>query len=151
MMGNLKTKLQRPEVSDPEKEREDWRQLLDELVHKVKGWLPEGWTSLAIEKEMEDSQLGEYKAPALLMQLEFTRVMMEPMTRFAPGTDGVVDLYKMPAYDNIASLYRIKGEWKLHYTFRGSKPVTSVRSADSLPLDETNLLRVLEEFAGHAA
>jgi hypothetical protein len=151
-MGELKTKLQRPDVADPKKAREDWTELLQELVHKVQEWLPQQeWASKVIEKEMEDSLLGEYKAPALVMQRDFTRVMMEAMTRFAPGTDGVVDLYKMPAYDDIASLYRIKEEWKLHYTFRAPQAVARIREAESLDLNETNFLRVLNEIFGHAA
>ena len=150
-MGESRTKLRRPEIADPAREREDWQQLLGELVREVQAWLPEEWTSLAIEKTMEDSELGEYKAQALLMQRKFARVLMEPITRFAPGADGVVDLYKMPAYDNIASLYRIENEWRLNYAFPNSGPVAEIRGAESLPLDRTNFLRVLEEIAGHAA
>jgi hypothetical protein len=150
-MGESRTILRRPEITDPAREREDWQQLLGGLVREVQSWLPEEWTSLAIEKSMEDSELGEYKAPALLMQRKFARVLMEPITRFAPGADGVVDLYKMPAYDNIASLYRIKNEWRLNFVFRDPGPVAEIRGAESLPLDRTNFLRVLEEIAGHAA
>jgi hypothetical protein len=151
-MGELETKLQRPVVSDPAKEREDWTRLLHELVQKVQGWLPkEEWASRVIEKEMGDSLLGEYKAPALLMQKDFTRILMEPIARFAPGADGVVDIYKMPAYDDIASLYRIKDEWKLRYAFRGIEAVAKVREAESLDLNEKSFLRVLGEISDHAA
>jgi hypothetical protein len=149
-MGESRTKLRRPEIADPAKERADWQQLLGELVREVQSWLPEDWSSLAIEKAMDDSELGEYKAPALLMQRKFARVLMEPITRFAPGADGVVDLYKMPAYDNIASLYRIKNEWRLNYAFRDPGPGAEIHAAELLPLDRTSFLRVLEEIAGHA-
>jgi hypothetical protein len=150
-MGEPRMKVRRPQVDDPVKEREDWKRLLDELVRKVQGWVEPEWSTRVIEKPMEDSALGAYKAPALIMQREIARVLLEPITRFAPGTDGVVDLYRMPAYDDIGSLYRINGEWKLHYAFRSTKPVAPVREAESLPLDEKNFLRVLNEIAGHAA
>ena len=64
------------------------------------------------------------------MQREIDRVLLEPVTRFAPGTDGVVDLYLMPAYDDIATIYRVGGEWKLHYAFRGGKVAVGIRNAE---------------------
>jgi hypothetical protein len=151
-MGELKTRLQRLEIADPGKARDDWNQILHELVHKIQEWLPkEEWSSKLIHKDMEDSRLGEYKAPALIMQREFTRIMVEPITRFAPGTDGVVDIYKMPAYDDIASLYRIDDEWKLHYAYRAQQTVAKIREGEGLDLNKENFLRVLNEISGHAA
>jgi hypothetical protein len=34
----------------------------------------------------------------------------DPIARFTPGSDNVVDLYLMRAYDDIASLYSVRGE-----------------------------------------
>ncbi len=46
------------------------------------------------------------KRPALLMQEgPSAGLILEPIARSAPGADGVVDLYLLPAYDDIASLY----------------------------------------------
>jgi hypothetical protein len=150
-MEGPKTRLKRPVVGDPNQELRNWLTLLDELVTNVRDWVGEDWSTELIHKSMNDSVLGSYKAPGLRMQRDFTRAILEPIARFAPGTDGVVDLAKIPAYDQIASLYRIDGEWKLHFAFRGSNSVASVRSADSLAWNEANLRRVLEEFDGHAA
>jgi len=100
---------------------------------------------------MGDSILGEYEAPALLMQRDFARVLMEPITRFAPGADGVIDLYRMPAYDDIARLYRADGEWKLHYAFRGGKMISGIRNTEPLQFTEENFLRVLNEISDHGA
>jgi hypothetical protein len=152
IMAEQRIKPRRPQVADPAKERDEWIQLLRELVTKVDGWVkPVEWSTREIEKEMQDSVLGSYNAPALLMQRGFVRVLLEPITRFAPGTDGVVDLYLMPAYDDIASLYRVAGEWKLHYAFRGGSAVAKVRSADSLDLSRENFLQILEAISGRAA
>jgi hypothetical protein len=150
-MAEPRARARRPQVEDPARERDDWLQLLDELVRRVESWVRPEWSTRVIEKEMQDSVLGEYKAPALLMQREIARVLLEPITRFAPGTDGVVDLYLMPAYDDIATLYRVAGEWKLHDTFRGDKVVAGIRNGEALPLTEENFLRIMEAFAGHAA
>ena len=105
MMAESRTKARRPEVADPVKEREAWLRLLGELIGEVERWVRPEWSTRVIEKEMRDSVLGEYNAPALLMQREIARVLLEPITRFAPGTDGVVDLYLMPAYDDVATLF----------------------------------------------
>ena len=39
----------------------------------------------------------------------------------APGTEGVIDLYLMPAYDDIASIYYSGDRWNLHYLFPDTK------------------------------
>jgi hypothetical protein len=150
-MAELRARASRPKVDDPTSERDDWLRLLDELVKKVGSWVQPQWSTRVIEKEMQDTVLGEYKAPALLMQREIARVLLEPITRFAPGTDGVVDIYLMPAYDGIATLYRVAGEWKLHYAFRGDPVAAGIRNTAALPLTQENVLRVLDAIAGHAA
>src|SRR4051794_19175368 len=96
--------------------RAEWLDRLSGLTSLVGGWAEElDWSTRRIEKMMKDSRLGSYKAPALMMQKGATRVLLDPITRFAPGADGVVDLYLMPAYDDIASLYFVDGEWRLQY------------------------------------
>ncbi|MGC8641170.1 MAG: hypothetical protein ACP5XB_14990 [Isosphaeraceae bacterium] len=100
---------------------------------------------------MRDSALGRYKAPAMLMQRETVEVILDPVGRFAPGTEGVVDLYLLPAYDDIASLYRVDGAWKLHYAFRSTATVARIKQAESMTLDESSLNRVLNEIAAHVA
>jgi len=87
-------------VDDPGVLWDEWLDLLADLMSQVKSWAEElGWSTRQIVKKMKDSRLGAYEAPALLMQKETTRVLLDPVTRFAPGADGVVDLYLMPAED----------------------------------------------------
>ncbi len=149
-MGEAKSNHVRPVVADPKADLRDWLSLLEELVDQIKAWIGTDWSTEKIKKPMRDSVLGPYQAPALVMQRNFTRTILEPVARYAPGTEGVVDLARMPIYDEVASLYRINGEWRLHYAFRGTKAVARPRTADSLLLDEAVLRRVLDEFAGHA-
>ena len=119
----------------------------DQLVAQVSAWVQSDWATKVIKKSMGDSVLGEYDAPALLMQRDTTRVLLEPITRFAPGADGVIDLYRMPAYDDIASLYREDGDWKLHYAFQGDKTIAGTRTVDPLQFTKENFLRVLNAIA----
>jgi hypothetical protein len=77
--------------------------------------------------------------------------LLEPVGRSAPGTEGVVDLYLMPAYDDIATLYYYGNQWNLHYVFPNTKPVATVREADAVPLSKEALAKVLAEMRQHAA
>jgi hypothetical protein len=133
--------------------REQWLKVLADLTSNVKSWAEEfDWSTRQIAKKMKDSRLGSYDAPALLMQKETIRVLLDPVARFTPGADGVVDLYLMPAYDDIASLYLVDGEWRLHYVFPGTPPtVATIRQAESWPLSKEAIGRVLHEMSTHAA
>jgi hypothetical protein len=132
--------------------RDDWLKVLAELTTTVKNWAEElDWSTRQIAKKMKDSCLGLYEAPALLMQKDTTRVLLDPVARFAPGGDGVVDLYLMPAYDDIASLYLVNGQWELHYIFPGTPTVSTIRHTAALPLSKDAIRQVLQEMSVNAS
>ena len=112
------------QAEDKEKLRDEWLKSLSALVETVRGWAQElDWSTRQIETKMEDSQLGTYKAPALIIQKETVRALLEPIAHSAPGVEGLVDFYLMPAYDDIARLFFYDNEWQLHYMFPGSPTV----------------------------
>jgi hypothetical protein len=149
-MANPATRMSK--VENPVATREEWLTNLRELMGQVKGWAEgAGWRTRTIEKSMNDSVLGQYKAPAMLMQRDTVEVILDPVGRFAPGTEGVVDLYMLPAYDDIASLYFVDGAWRLHYAFRSTAVVARIKTAESMTLDEGSLNRVLNEIAAHGS
>ena len=122
------------------------------MLALVEAWARElDWSTRRIDKKMQDLQIGPYMATALLLQKETSRVLVDPIARSAPGTEGVVDLYLMPAYDDIASLYYCDGAWQIHYMFSGTLSVATIRSADSQPLSKETLRAVLEEMIANAA
>jgi hypothetical protein len=136
----------------PDALREDWLARLGDLVRTIKSWAEQsGWKTREITKLMEDSVLGEYRAPALLMQRETVEVILDPVSRFVPGADGAVDLYLMPAYDDIASLYLMDGEWKLNYVFNNAAVATEVREPEVMTLSKRTVVRVLDKIAANAA
>jgi hypothetical protein len=146
------SETRRRQVDDPDAIRAEWLRDLDELLAEVRRWTEgSGWRTRVIEKSMKDSVLGQYKAPAMLLQRETVEVILDPVGRFAPGTDGVVDLYLLPAYDDIASLYVVDGAWRLHYASRSTAAVARIKNAEAMMLDEASLNRVLNEIAAHAA
>jgi hypothetical protein len=127
-----------------------WQEQLAHLVSDVRSWAePLGWSPKEIRKRMNDPELGEIEVPALLLQQDLVRVLLEPIGRNAPGAESVVDLYLMPAYDDIASLYFYDGEWHIHYAFAPSA-VASVKEGEAKPLNEATFASVLEQMKAHA-
>jgi hypothetical protein len=129
-----------------------WLDRLAKLIGSVEGWARDlGWATKRVSKELKDSEIGDYQSHALLLQEGTTRVLLEPIGRSAPDFEGVVDLYVLPAYDDIATLYYYDGRWNLHYAAPGAPVVGNVREAESRPLTKTSLRRVLEEMKQHVA
>ena len=138
-------------TASPDQLQTEWLDRLSQLMQTVQGWAEaRGWSTRQIEVTLEDSQIGKYKAPALLLQENATRVLLEPIARSAPGADGVVDLYLMPAYDDIASLYFYDDAWHVHYMLPGTPSVGDIRDAEAKPLTDETLHEVLEEMRKNA-
>ena len=131
--------------------RHAWLEKLRKLVAAVKGWADElDWATRIIDKKMEDAEVGNYKAPGLLLQKETVRLFLEPVARVAPGAEGVVDLYLMPSYDDIASLYYYNNRWNVHYLFEGQPLVGDTREAEARPLTKGTLRKVFDAMNAHA-
>ncbi len=134
------------------KDRANWIERVNALVDQVEQWAKEmGWSTRRVEKKLDDPWIGKHRVPALLMQEDLCRVLLEPIGRSSPGTEGLVDLYLMPAYDDIARLYYDGHQWKLYYMFPGAKPAVTVNNAESNPLSKETLAKVLAEMRQHAA
>jgi hypothetical protein len=130
----------------------EWLSRLSSLIESVDKWLSStGWSTRRIEKKMQDPESCTYQAPALLMQKETTRIILEPIARSAPGAEGVVDLYVLPAYDDIASLYFYEDRWNIHYALPSDPPVSVVEETPSKRLTKKNLNAVLDELTKNAA
>ena len=138
-------------VVQPEQLLEGWLQRLSELIDQIECWARDlDWSTRRIEVKLSDSEVGRYQAPALLMQEGALKVLLEPIARSAPGAEGVVDLYLMPAYDDIASLYLSGEEWHLHYMFPDSPTVGNIRAAEGVLLTNDSFRNVLEAMKKNA-
>lgn len=139
------------QATSSEELRDAWLERLSQLINQIKRWAEEaGWSTRSIEVTLTDSQIGRYKAPALLMQENATKVLLEPIARSAPGADGVVDLYLIPAYDDIASFYLCNGTWQIHYMLPGTPTVATIRNAAAEPLSLESFRAVLEAMKANA-
>ena len=109
-------------------DRAEWLARLHDLVARVKEWADElDWATRTVDKIMEDAEIGDYRARGLLLQQETARLFLEPVARIAPGAEGVVDLYRMPYYDDIASLYFYNNRWNVHYQFQQPTAAAKMR------------------------
>ncbi|WP_435015953.1 hypothetical protein TA3x_003510 [Tundrisphaera sp. TA3] len=108
----------KPDLQPGERDRllNAWIDRMTDLVRTVEAWaIADDWATRTITKKMEDREVGDHRAPALLLQKETVRVILEPISREAVGgIEGVADLYLMPAYDDIVRLYFSDG-WKVDY------------------------------------
>jgi hypothetical protein len=131
--------------------RDRWLGRMAGLVDDVERWAREAdWSTRRIDKSMEDPQFGAYRAPGLMLQKEFTRVMLEPMG-WSTDAEAIADLYEMPAYDDVARLAFERERWHV----LGLPPVRSNDGGFSAevgtPLSKDELLKVLEALRGRGA
>lgn len=111
--GPARTEIE-AEITARLKERETWIARATALVDQVEQWAKDlGWATRRIDKRLEDSRIGDHRVPALLMQQEIPRVLLEPIGASSLEAEGLVDLYLMPAYDDIARLYYSDDGWHI--------------------------------------
>jgi hypothetical protein len=93
-----------------------------------------------------------YEVPALYVQKGATSLLLDPVGYDVPGAEGAADLYLMPAYDPMASLYFEGGHWVLHYAFPPDPmEPRSVIETQALSLSAETINQVLNSIAEHAA
>jgi hypothetical protein len=131
--------------------RDRWRARVDELVARVTGWVESNdWVTKPYAKRMRDADGTIYEVPSLFLQKGPTRLLLDPIAYDAPGTEGIVDLYLMPTYDDMATLDFVDDRWRIHYIFPDQSAVAGDEQPDAMELSETTIIRVLDEIAGHA-
>jgi hypothetical protein len=133
-------------------QRDLFQNRINTLVEQVGGWVSSHeWVTKTYPKKMRDVDHQVYEVPALFLQKGPIRVLLDPVAYDVPGAEGVVDLYLMPTYDDMASLYFQDGMWKIHYAFPPEpKETHSVIESKALPLSEETINQVLDSIAVHA-
>jgi hypothetical protein len=127
------------------KQREQFQRRVEELVARFEQEIDRGeWTLRRYPKRLRDDARAVYEVPALYAQKGTIRLLLDPVGYDVPGTEGAADLYLMPTYDPMASLYFEDGQWMLHYAF---PPVSDTQA---LPLSVETINQVLNSIADHA-
>ena len=127
--------------------------LVEGLVKEVAACAePHEWATKRYAKRMRNGNGEVFEIPALFLQKGPVRILLDPVAYDVPGAEAVVDLYLMPAYDDLASLYFQNDNWTIHYAFPPSPMQThSVIETKALPFSEATLNQVLDSIAEHAA
>jgi len=135
------------------KQRSQFQKRVKALVKQVRDWVePHEWITKPYPKKMRDVDHQVFEIPALFLQKGPTRVLLDPVAYDVPGAEGVVNLYLMPTYDDMASLYFENGEWVIHYAFPPDPIEThSVIETKALALSESTMNQILDSIANHAA
>src|SRR5262249_28017705 len=128
-------------------DRKLWLNRVSSLVEQVDQWARElGWTTRRLEKNLDDRWIGKHRVPALLMQQDTSPALLEPIGRSTSG-GALVDLYLMPAYDDVASIYYYDDRWNIHRNMsRGTNTVLPEPRENAKPLTRETLKAVLEEM-----
>lgn len=69
----------------------------------------------------DEPALGRYLAPSLLFHVEFQKLLLDPVARYAIGCDEVIDLYRLPGYADSARVLRRNGRWEYLATVTPSR------------------------------
>jgi hypothetical protein len=143
---------QGPQIENPEAVLARWQDGPNIVVQEVKAWVEKaGRRTRTIEKSINDRKLGKHTVPVLLMEKDAVEVALNPASPLVPGGEGAVDLYLVPAHDDIATLYFESGRWVIHYHVQPETQETpSACETELLPLSEETIIRVLNSIASHA-
>jgi hypothetical protein len=133
-------------------QREQFRNRVEELVARFEGEVDRSeWITRRYPKRLRDDNREVYEVPALYIQKGAITLLLDPVGYDVPGAEGAADLYLMPAYDPMASLYFEGGHWVLHYAFPSdSSTPQSVIETQELPLSTETINEVLKSIAEHA-
>jgi len=127
--------------------RDAWLNRLTGLIDRFERWSQaQGWSTRRITKNLSDSTIGPHKAPALLMQEGVTRLLLEPIGPSGPGVEGIVDLYQLPAYDDVARLFYEGGQWLVDDSFLGQPNRPENDRAAFQPLTQEVMEVILQEM-----
>ena len=133
--------------------QERFRDLVSALIKQVGTWVePQEWVTKVYAKKMRDDDRKVFEVPALFLQKGPTRVLLDPVAYDVPVAEGVVDLYLMPTYDDLARLYFENGSWVIHYAFPSDAVAAhTVIETETLPFSAETINKVLDSIADHAA
>ncbi len=75
------------------------------------------WTMRRDPKRMRDEAGDVYSVQSLTLINGPVRLLLDPNGYDIPGAEGAIDLYLLPPYDPVATLYLEDGKWYLHSPF----------------------------------
>jgi hypothetical protein len=111
----------------------------------------EEWVTKRYLKTVRDSAKMVVPVWSLRLQKGATLLLLDPVGYDVPGAEAAVDLYLMPRYDDIASLFFEGGQWVFNYVFPADpRETSSVIPTETLPVTKESINKVLDTIAEHA-
>ncbi|MFY8202433.1 MAG: hypothetical protein ACOVLE_17290 [Pirellula staleyi] len=103
------------------------------------------------EKRMRDETGGVYSVQSLTIFMGPMRLLLDPNGYDLPGCNGAIDLYLLPPYDPVATLYLENGEWFLHSPdLTSQESIAHPTSWERSVLTSESIAHLLESIAKHA-
>lgn len=129
--------------------REEFRQRVEELVARFERHVDrQKWITRCYPKRLRDDTRQVYEVPALYLQKGPTNLLLDPIGYDVPGAEGAADLYLMPTYDPMASVYFEGGQWVIQYAFPPDPMEThSMIGTEALPLSAETINPRLDSVA----
>src|SRR5580658_3385189 len=95
---------------------EQFRRRVEELVARFEGEVDRReWVTRRYPKRLRDDGRDVYEVPALYLQKGPTNLLLDPIGYDVPGAEAAADLYLMPTYNPMATVYFETGRWVIHY------------------------------------
>ncbi len=111
----------------------------------------ENWLLRRDMKRMRDEEGNVYSVLSLTLFRGSTRLLLDPNGYDIPGAEGVLDLYLLPPYDPVATLFLEKGEWFIHSPFPTSlQAIARPREWTRSGLTGQSIIDVMEAIARDA-
>jgi hypothetical protein len=109
------------------------------------------WSMRRDPKRMRDEIGNVYSVLSLTLIKGPVRLLLDPNGYDIPGAGGVIDLYLLPPYDPVATLFLEDGEWFMHSAFPDAldavcNPTGWIRSR----LTEDSIRNTLGSIVEHA-
>lgn len=116
------TEQPRNPVENWEQVRDEWVAALESLVAETETWAhQQDWGTLRESKTITEDRLGPYEVPRLLIHGMFGRILLDPVARFVPGVEGLVDLFRIPSWDGLLIARTRDGWFLIHEDAEGPR------------------------------
>lgn len=101
-------------VENWEEVRNDWIRAVETLVCSAATICKQhDWAARQSEKTLVDDRIGSHELPRLLFHDGEDQFLLDPIARFVPGADGLVDLGILPVYETVM-IVRAGEDWRIH-------------------------------------
>jgi hypothetical protein len=109
------------------------------------------WSMRRDPKRMRDEIGNVYTVQALTLIKGPVRLLLDPNGYDIPGADGVMDLYLLPPYDPVATLYLEDGQWFIHSPFPAAlEAIDNPKRWTRSDLTKESINDTLESIVEHA-